>query len=450
MFQQPLSHLRSALFLLIAGFGLWLLVFDWSATPGTVITPRPSHTLPLWGADSVLGAPESLVRRAYTRECGAAAADLALGPGVESRPWVDVLDAMSVTCPDNTSFLPLAGREVWHRHADAAILAYDTDSIDARLADGCDGRKGAAAERACIFFADSHLTPAASGAALAFLDSRPRERLVMVSSSNHDNCMPGAADERVARLLAHPRFGAWFTENVCEAHPAVHPLPLGPKFRTDSRFGRENVRPVRKKYLAAVRGAVAAAAAGRRRRGLFMRVSEGTSSVCAYRPALNMRQNAKPHLIAVAAELDALATANASLPAPPQAAEYLEALSESRLCWSPPGAGLDVHRTWEALLVSTPPVVLRSPLSPLHAPLPVVEVADFGAVTAAGLEEAAAALEQAFPALREARPVPEVWAFTWLARIEAEAARFPPGEKRGGLSGRGRSRDCSRTAECRT
>ena len=47
---------------------------------------------------------------------------------------------------------------------------------------------------------------------------------------------------------------------------------------------------------------------------------------------------------------------------------------------------------------------------------------------AAGQERKAAALEQAFPGLLEGRPVPEVWAFAWLARIEAEAARFPPGD----------------------
>jgi hypothetical protein len=52
---------------------------------------------------------------------------------------------------------------------------------------------------------------------------------------------------------------------------------------------------------------------------------------------------------------------------------------------SPAGAGLDCHRTWEALLLGSIPVVLRSPLDELFTQLPVVIVDDWSEVTPARL-----------------------------------------------------------------
>lgn len=48
---------------------------------------------------------------------------------------------------------------------------------------------------------------------------------------------------------------------------------------------------------------------------------------------------------------------------------------------SPLGNGLDCHRTWEALLLGTIPIVHTSPLDPLYEDLPVCIVQDWGEVT---------------------------------------------------------------------
>ena len=49
---------------------------------------------------------------------------------------------------------------------------------------------------------------------------------------------------------------------------------------------------------------------------------------------------------------------------------------------SPFGNGLDCHRTWEALLLGTIPIVMRSSLDPLFEDLPVVIVDQWSEVTA--------------------------------------------------------------------
>ena len=55
--------------------------------------------------------------------------------------------------------------------------------------------------------------------------------------------------------------------------------------------------------------------------------------------------------------------------------------SEFMFVISPFGAGLDCHRTWEALVLGLIPIVLRSPLSKLFDDLPVLQVDDWSEIT---------------------------------------------------------------------
>lgn len=68
-------------------------------------------------------------------------------------------------------------------------------------------------------------------------------------------------------------------------------------------------------------------------------------------------------------------------------ATYLEDLKKTVFVISPPGNGLDCHRTWEALYMNCYPVVLSSTLDPLYKGLPVVIVKDWSEVTEELLEE---------------------------------------------------------------
>ena len=60
---------------------------------------------------------------------------------------------------------------------------------------------------------------------------------------------------------------------------------------------------------------------------------------------------------------------------------YLRLLGQHRFVLSPRGNGLDAHRTWEALLVGSIPIVRSSALNPLYEALPVLIVRDWADVT---------------------------------------------------------------------
>lgn len=103
--------------------------------------------------------------------------------------------------------------------------------------------------------------------------------------------------------------------------------------------------------------------------------------------------------------------------------DYLAELLQSRFAWSPPGRGIDAHRTWECLLAGTLPIVLRSSISAAYAGLPVIEVDSFEALSIGKLKAAAAQLNRL--GLSGAVELsPQLFAFHWLSLIEDAARRF--------------------------
>ncbi len=67
--------------------------------------------------------------------------------------------------------------------------------------------------------------------------------------------------------------------------------------------------------------------------------------------------------------------------------EYLQDLSDSVFVVSPPGNGIDCHRTWEALLMGCYPIVKSSTLDPLYEGLPVVVVKEWREATESFLRQ---------------------------------------------------------------
>jgi hypothetical protein len=62
-------------------------------------------------------------------------------------------------------------------------------------------------------------------------------------------------------------------------------------------------------------------------------------------------------------------------------AHFWNDMSRSQFVVSPPGAGVDAFRTWEALLLGSYPIVKSSFLNPLYEDLPVVIIDDWSQVT---------------------------------------------------------------------
>jgi hypothetical protein len=61
-------------------------------------------------------------------------------------------------------------------------------------------------------------------------------------------------------------------------------------------------------------------------------------------------------------------------------------LSEYKFILSPPGAGIDCHRTWEALYTGTIPIIISSSINEIYTDMPVLIINDWNEITQEFLE----------------------------------------------------------------
>lgn len=69
---------------------------------------------------------------------------------------------------------------------------------------------------------------------------------------------------------------------------------------------------------------------------------------------------------------------------------FLEDVANSTFVFSPRGTSLDCHRTWEAMLLGSIPVVKRSEIDPVYEDLPILLIDDWAEVTMEKLKRAKA------------------------------------------------------------
>ena len=195
-------------------------------------------------------------------------------------------------------------------------------------------------------------------------------------SANSDADAPGAH----AQLLEDRRVLAWFANNVTSAHPKLQPVPIGLVDRERHRAALETAR-------AAVPTA----------RDLWLLAAFATET--------------HPERAEVRARL--AGEPGVQFPSRLAPEEYFRLLTRSRFVLSPRGAGLDCHRTWEALLCGAIPVVRTSPLDSLLEELPVLIVRDWSEVTRARLTQAEPDLR------RRGWDLPIMQLGTWAQRLAA-------------------------------
>lgn len=66
---------------------------------------------------------------------------------------------------------------------------------------------------------------------------------------------------------------------------------------------------------------------------------------------------------------------------------YIERMSKHKFVISPPGNGIDCHRTWEALYVGSIPIVIKNKIYDTWADLPILQVEDYKQITQEMLDE---------------------------------------------------------------
>ncbi|MBX7065950.1 MAG: hypothetical protein K1X28_01845 [Parachlamydiales bacterium] len=190
-----------------------------------------------------------------------------------------------------------------------------------------------------------------------------------------DGPLPGPHE----KLLNIPNVAGWFVPNIdCPPSDRVFPIPLG---LSNTFWQRENFKTIQEK-----------------KRDIFCYVNFSIDT---------NREKRKPCW-------DHFADKNwAEKVRGKSDQEYLEDLSRSVFVISPPGNGLDCHRTWEALYLKSYPVVLSTTLDPLYEGLPVVIVNSWDEVTEEFLQQKKAEFDA------------KEWAFErayipyWFEKVEA-------------------------------
>jgi hypothetical protein len=293
-------------------------------------------------------------------------------------PWLVNVSLEECT----TSSLPLASAELWLRHSDVVVLADSTrDKVEDDLNRACN-KQGSST--ACIVFVQTEAIWMDNIGAGLLLHSIQRPFL-LITSSNSDVCAPyeyyplTSLYPAVEYLLRSPLLIRWYSKNPCifSGHVSgkLVALPIGPKFQFNTTLlqGYDKARVKRAIH----------AAGGHDPRGLFLSGSKARR-VCG---GMWVPNTDRPHYLANTGLRRVVAAAMAQLSsAPPDGgyvldsglrpyAAYIELLAGSAFALAPPGAGLDTHRTWEALALGVIPVVFRGPLAPLFRRLPVVAIA---------------------------------------------------------------------------
>ncbi len=171
------------------------------------------------------------------------------------------------------------------------------------------------------------------------------------------------AQPAISALLANEHLTAWHAQNLAARHPKLHALPIGLDYHTmwerPGLWGITAISPMAQENLLLN---VLAASPEFNQRYL--------AAYCNWHFAMGRgdRQECFDKIDKSVCFFEANAV--------PRNSTWLRQ-AECMFVLSPEGAGMDCHRTWEAILLGCIPVVKANALTGLFAELPVLVVADW-------------------------------------------------------------------------
>lgn len=190
------------------------------------------------------------------------------------------------------------------------------------------------------------------------------------------------------KLLNSDKLIAWFAPNIVLKHEKLVPLPLGNKWNwhSASHHGEDDKKSIILQILTRLASNPENNFRHPKTNLLFVRMEAGTNDNPKHAPTKGHRRKAlaaarkvlegrnsthvlfDEHAYDCASKLDNEAR---------MFADYMFAMRQYKYVLSPPGNGPDTHRTWEALLMGSIPIVERSAFEGLYADLPVLVVDDW-------------------------------------------------------------------------
>ena len=374
---------------------------------------------------------EAVIKQILDKHCGTGATSNIVFPSNSStaQSRVDFLLKISSLCKE--SCLPFAARDVWHYHADVYISRDDgfafADSakdlrdhniISERLR-GCQHRSAPAWACKVFVHTDVMHTESFAKPLFAYLEKHPRERIILISSSNNDYCVPCMTwtdDLSCAsrlKLLRHPQVYRWFAENPCIVDPKLEALPLGVNMPT----------PQHKSQFSTMLANFLPPDSPRRVDSIMVRLTLRNTDDPLYTPHKNIRKLNLEHILSLAKAMnESMVTPN--LTESVRWNDYYRELLKYKYAWAPPGRGIDTHRAWECLLAGCVPIVLNSPISKVYTGLQVVLVEDFQGLQRRHMRHFSKLIDsrkESDSVDYLANILSPMYAFYWLQRIDESA-----------------------------
>lgn len=222
----------------------------------------------------------------------------------------------------------------------------------------------------------------------AMMKNSIRNKYILIT---HDSDMPVPGDYEW--LLDDVNLLVWFGQNIDFRHAKLYPIPIGVG-NSQWEHGNISILTSVSRNLKPFRS---------RRTLLYVNINTDTN----YAERMTARKYVEDKF---AGERDVQISSDGEL----EWEVYMKELGDAKFVISPPGHGIDCHRTWEALIMGAIPIVKNSSIYPLYTDLPVFVVNDWSEVTLESLRLFETNLNLSKAAVPKR---PKIWARYWLQRI---------------------------------
>jgi len=200
------------------------------------------------------------------------------------------------------------------------------------------------------------------------------KNFIIITTSNYDNCFPQLDKyDIIFKLLQSKYLIKLYTKNPSIVHDIIQPIPISLKWQFNSHYfyGENNMNLIKLYNMLCITPTENFNSKELKKNLLYFNFSVNTTDMTFYIEHKNIRIKIKKQL-----EQNGFKWIENNM-----IDKYMTNLSTYKFVISPPGKGIDAHRTWESLMVGCIPIVLSSPLNKLYDNLPVLVVSDYTIIT---------------------------------------------------------------------
>ena len=204
-----------------------------------------------------------------------------------------------------------------------------------------------------------------------FVDQIQNPYVLVTGDSDTPITNPLIQHESIRKILNDPKLINWYAQNMVADHPKLHQIPIGMDYHTmwerPGTWGLSQQSPFAQERALINTLANAPAFADRYFAGYcnwHFAIDRGDRQQCLEKIEKSICLIEKNHL--------------------PRISSW-QRQAECMFVISPEGAGIDCHRTWEAILLGCVPVLKKSPFTKLLEQLPVVLLDDWSEFNAANM-----------------------------------------------------------------